>query len=248
MAGAGDRFQQQTKYDPDRMPMGPGGSYPYPSPYKQYPNARRIDLPAAEAPGAFSLDQALRERRSVRRFSGRAVTVRQLSYLLWACTGVREREGGFEFRTAPSAGALYPIETYLVVNNVSDLEQGLYHYAIAGHQLEKLAGGDYRRQIAAAALGQSMCAEAAVVFVWSAIFGRTCCKYGQRGYRYVYLDAGHIAANLALAAVALGLGSCQIGALYDDRVNAVFGLDGTAESVVYMSVVGYPAGAGKHRS
>jgi SagB-type dehydrogenase family enzyme len=147
---------------------------------------------------------------------------------------------GREFRTAPSAGALYPIETYLIVNKVEGLEKGLYHYNIAAHSLEELKTGEYGIEITHAALDQDMCAEAAVVFVWSAIFIRSKWKYGQRAYRLVYLDAGHIVENLALSATGIGLGSCQIGAFFDDEVNQIIGVDGVEESVLYLSTVGYP--------
>jgi SagB-type dehydrogenase family enzyme len=188
----------------------------------------------------MSLDETLRQRKSIRDFQAKPLGKEQLSYLLWASTGIQRIEDGYEFRTAPSAGALYPIETYLVVNNVSDLETGVYHYSIRIHQLEQLACKDLRRQITAAALGQRMCGSAPVVFVWSAVFGRCKWKYGQRAYRYIYLDAGHIAENLALAAVSLNLGSCEIGALYDDQVNAILGIDGIQESVICMATVGIP--------
>jgi len=240
MDGVGDRFQHETKYDPDRMPLASGPARQVPL-YKHYPHAPKVKLPDCADMETPALHRVLRTRKSVRRFSGRAIELDKLSFLLWASTGIRRTEAGYEFRTAPSAGALYPIETYLVVNNADDIEPGLYHYAIRQHQLEQLARGDYSGRIAAAALGQGMCAEAAVVFVWSAVFDRGKFKYGQRAYRYVYLDAGHIAENLALAAVGVALASCQIGALYDDQVNAIFGLDGTAESVLYMSAVGAAA-------
>ena len=99
----------------------------------------------------------------------------------------------------------------------------------------------HARPVVPAALGQEMCAEAAAVFVWTAVFARSKWKYAQRAYRYIYLDAGHIAENLALAAVSLGLGTCPIGALFDDEVNKLLAVDGIEESVVYMSVVGLPA-------
>lgn len=164
--------------------------------------------------------------------------MKQLSYLLWASTGIQRVEQGFAFRTAPSAGALYPIETYLMVHRVEQLEPGVYHYDILHHRLDLLTKGDCRGSIARAALDQSMCASAAVVFVWAGVFNRSKCKYGQRAYRYIYLDAGHIAENLALGAVSLGLGSCQIAAVYDDEVNSIIGVDGKKESVLYLSVVG----------
>ncbi|MHC4168905.1 MAG: SagB/ThcOx family dehydrogenase, partial [Planctomycetota bacterium] len=159
---------------------------------------------------------------------------------LWASTGIQRIEGGYEFRTAPSAGALYPIETYLVVNNVKGIEPGIYHYSIRAHQLEQLRRGSFGRQTAAAALGQGMCATACAVFIWSAIFERCKWKYGQRAYRYIYLDAGHIAENLALAATSLNRGTCEIGALYDDQANAIIGVDGIDESVICMAAVGIP--------
>lgn len=186
----------------------------------------------------MSLDKTLRQRKSIRDFRDKPISMGQLAYLLWASTGIQRIEGGYEFRTAPSAGALYPIETYVIANNVKALERGAYHYAIRPHQLELLEQRDLSRQIAAAALGQEMCAAAVAVFIWTAVFERCKWKYGQRAYRYIYLDAGHIAENLALAAVSLNLGSCEIGALYDDHVNAIIGIEGSEESTICMAAVG----------
>jgi SagB-type dehydrogenase family enzyme len=128
----------------------------------------------------------------------------------------------------------------VVANNVKALEPGVYHYAIRSHQLELLQQRELRQQIAATALGQGMCAIASAVFIWTAVFERCKWKYGQRAYRYIYLDAGHIAENLALAAVSLNLGTCEIGALYDDHVNAIIGVDGTEESTICMATIGIP--------
>jgi len=147
---------------------------------------------------------------------------------------------GTELRTAPSAGALYPVETYVAANRITELESGIYHYSVRSHALEQLKQGDFRGKVSAAALDQHMCGEAGAVFIWTGMFHRSTWKYQQRAYRYVYLDAGHIAQNLALAAQALGLGSCQIAALYDDEVNEIIGVDGLEESAVYMSAVGKP--------
>jgi len=243
MSGAGDSFQQETKYqigkmDGHRLVWGAK-----PALYKEYPQAKKIKLPspreACSNPWqAMSLEAALKHRRSVRDFEDKPISLVQLSYLLWASTGIQRIEGDYEFRTAPSAGALYPIETYVIANNVSKLERGVYHYSVRGHKLDELRRGDLRREITQAALGQDMCATAAAVFVWSAVFERCKWKYGQRAYRYVYLDAGHIAENLSLAAVSLNLGSCEIGALFDDEVNAILGIDGEQESTILMAVVG----------
>ncbi|MHC4115995.1 MAG: SagB/ThcOx family dehydrogenase [Planctomycetota bacterium] len=241
MSDVGDRFQQQTKYDPQKTPGHALDWQAKPELYKHYPESAKIELASFEPTQAMSLDEALKRRKSIRDFQNKPISKGQLGYLLWATTGIQRVEDGHEFRTVPSAGALYPIETYLVVNYVKGLEAGIYHYSIRAHQLEQLRRGDFKRQIAAAALGQRMCATASVVFVWSAVFERCKWKYGQRAYRYIYLDAGHIAENLALAAVSLNRGSCEIGALYDERVNAIVSVDGIDESVICMAVVGVPA-------
>ncbi len=240
MSGIGDRFHQETKYVQGKMPGRRLIWAAQPALYKDYPEATKIGLELCEPPGGASLKQVLESRKSIRDFRNEPINKDQLSYMLWASTGIQRVESGYEFRTAPSAGALYPIETYVIVNAVDELQAGVYHYSIRAHQLEQLAARDLRRQTAAAALGQKMCAEAAVVFVWSAVFERCKWKYGQRAYRYIYLDAGHIAENLTLAAVSLNLGSCEIGALYDEDVNAIVGVDGVQESVICMGAVGVP--------
>jgi SagB-type dehydrogenase family enzyme len=241
MNGIGDRFQQETKYRPDKAEGTAARWTARPEPYKTYPGSAKVVLPSFEPDKMMTLDEALNERRSVRRFRPEAIDLAQLGYLIWASTGVQRTEQGYEFRTAPSAGALYPIETYIIANNVRGLDPGVYHYGIRNHDLQRIEAADVRGRIAAAALEQEMCAAAPAVFIWTAIFARSKWKYAQRAYRYVYLDAGHIAENLALAAVSLGLGTCQIGALFDDEVNKLLAVDGADESVVYMSVVGIPA-------
>ena len=240
MSETGDRFQQETKYEPGKMPEHRLDWEAKPNAYKEYPQAEKIELPAFEPARVMSLDKTLKQRKSIRNFQNRPISKGQLAYLLWASTGIQRVEDGYEFRTAPSAGALYPIETYVVVNNVKSLEPGVYHYSIRAHQLEQLIQRDLRQQIAAVALGQGMCATAAAVFIFSAVFERCKWKYGQRAYRYIYLDAGHIAENLALAAVSLNLGTCEIGALYDDNVNAIIGINGSEESTICMAAIGVP--------
>jgi SagB-type dehydrogenase family enzyme len=222
--------------------MGDGGLdwAKQPETYKQYPQSKRIPLPHPVSPATKELPDILQKRKSIRSYSHKPITIEQLSFLLWASTGIQRVEQGFEYRTAPSAGGLYPIETYLIVNNVEHLDPGIYHYAIKGHLLEVLQQGDFSVDIAQAALEQPMCADAAVVFIWTAIFNRSKWKYCQRAYRYIYLDVGHIAENLALTATGIGLGSCQIGALFDDEVNKLIDVDGSEESVIYMTTAGFP--------
>ena len=236
--GIGDKFQNDTKYS--RYSMG-GGSLDWnnqPDLYKTYPDCKKIKLEEPESLSEQTLNDVLKKRRSIRKFSGKPVTKKQLSYLLWAATGIQREEIGYRFRTAPSAGALYPVETYLVINNVKDIPKGIYHYSIKDHSLEELKTGDFGSDISHAALEQDMCYYASAVFIWTAIFNRSKWKYGERAYRYVYLDAGHIAENFALASTSLGLGSCQIAALFDDEVNDLIEVDGKEESVIYLSVVG----------
>ncbi|MBD3425929.1 MAG: SagB/ThcOx family dehydrogenase [Candidatus Omnitrophica bacterium] len=238
--GAGDRFQNQTKYLRNRMPGGYLDLDSRPGVYKTYSEAETTSLPSPEPPENLDFHNVVKTRKSERDFTDEPLSLQEVSYLLWASTGLSREEHGYEFRTAPSAGALYPIETYIASNNISDNTPGIYHYSVQDHKLELLNKGDMRQKTADAALGQGMCARAAVIFMWTAVFQRSKWKYGQRAYRYVYLDAGHIAAQLSLAAVSLGLGSCQIGALFDDEVNGLLGVDGKEESVLYMSAVGRP--------
>lgn len=236
--GIGDRFQQELKYQRGKLPAWQLDWTRKPGTYKLYPGTPKVQLDEPERAGGAPLWEVLQRRRSIRKYSDERLTKRELSQLLWSSQGITKRAEGFAFRTAPSAGALYPVETYLVVNAVTDLEPGVYHYAVDRHELDQLRVGDFRLAIAKAALDQEMAYHANAVFVWTAIFARSTWKYQQRAYRYVYLDAGHVAQNVALAAVALDLGSCQIAALYDDEVNALIGVDGVEESVLYMTVVG----------
>jgi SagB-type dehydrogenase family enzyme len=234
--GIGDSFQQETKYQRGHLPGGYLDWASKPETYKRYPSAPKVQLEPPKEEGGAPLWEIMRRRRSVRHFKDEPMTKTELSQLLWAAQGITHPEYGF--RTAPSAGALYPIETYLVINSVDQINPGVYHYAVDRYELEQLRAGDFRLQVAQSALDQEMVYHANVVFIWTAVFARSKWKYKQRAYRYIYLDAGHIAQNVALAAVAQNLGSCQVGALYDGEVNALLDVDGTEESVVYMTVVG----------
>lgn len=237
--GIGDTFFQNTKYTRENVAsLRTANISSRPPLYKEYPKQPRIALPPPQAE-TLSLDQCLRQRKSIRRYANKPLTSAQLSYILWAIAGIQRSMGDFHFRPAPSAGALYPIETYLIVNNVDAISKGLYHYAIRPHALEELKTGDLGNDIVRVTQGQKMHAEAPVAFIWTAIFQRSKFRYHDRAYRYIYLDAGHIAQNLALTAVGLGLASCQVGAYFDDEVNSLIGVNGTEESVIYMSVVGW---------
>jgi len=164
-----------------------------------------------------------------------------LARLVWSVGGVRERQGGFLFRVVPSAGALYPVETYIMANRVEGLEKGIYHLYVPTFSLELVEAGDRSEALAQAALGQGMVYQAAVVFLWTAVIDRCRIKYGERAFRYIYLDAGHMGQNLYLAATAMGLGCCTVGALFDDEVNEILDVDGEEETVIYLGAVGVPA-------
>lgn len=236
--GIGDLFQQKTKYIRGELPAGGLDWHSRPAPYKRYSDMPIVVLPPPVADQGASFREIVTKRRSLRNFSHDPLSSAELSYLLWASQGITQQIEGFSLRAAPSAGALYPVETYLVVHNVSDIEAGVYHYAVQTHGLNQLRRGDFRRAASRAALDQEIAYRAPLVFIWTAIFERSLWKYKQRAYRYVYLDAGHIAQNVALSAVALGLGSCQIAALYDEEANDLIGVDGSRESTLYMTVVG----------
>ena len=238
--GIGDLFQEETKYERDRLPGGYLEWAKKPETYKQYPDRPRVALPRPVTEGGAPLWDILSQRRSVRDFDQRPLAAHQLSQLLWASQGVTAEQFGYKFRTVPSAGALYPVETYLVVNDVEGIPQGVYHYNILENCLEQIKEGDCRVTIARAALDQKIGYDANVVFAWTAVVERSKWKYKQRAFRYIYLDAGHIAQTVAMAAVALGLGSCQIAALYDEEVNDLLGVDGNEETATYLTVVGHP--------
>jgi len=234
----GDAFQQRTKYRRGHLPGGGLDWASKPDVYKRYPEAPKVPLSSPQTEGGAPIWEVLGRRRSERRFRGAPLQEAELSQLLWAAQGITQARRDFGLRTAPSAGALYPVETYLAIHAVEGVEPGIYHYGVEKHELEQLKVGDFRAEVAGAALDQKVAYRANFVFVWTAVFERSKWKYRQRAYRYVYLDAGHIAQNVALGAVAMGLGSCQIGALYDEEANDLLDVDGVEESAVYMTVVG----------
>ena len=238
MTDIGKQFHKETGYLRGKIPLVKLDRTHEPERYKVYPGVTRIKLPTPLRRGGAPLWDVLKKRRSSRKYSAKPLTLQQISQMLWAVQGITEHT--HELRTTPSAGALYPIDTYLVVNNVEEMEPGIYHYAVKTHELEVLEKGDKRDPICKSALDQGMANNAPVVFVWSAVFGRSVWKYKERGYRYVYMDAGHVGQSMVTAAAAMRLASCLIGALYDDEANELLGLDGEEESVLYMCSVGHP--------
>lgn len=194
---------------------------------------RRIQLPSPRTAGTVSVEEALTKRRSIRSYNNDPLTLEEVSQLIWAAQGITEK--GWGGRTAPSAGATYPLEVYIVVNRVRGLDPGIYHYVPGEHVLELLKTGNLGREISAASLGQEMVEKAAINIVIAAVFERTTARYGDRGRRYVYMEVGHVGQNLYLQAEALGLGTVAVGAFYDNRVKTLLGLD---EDVLYIMPVG----------
>jgi SagB-type dehydrogenase family enzyme len=240
--GVGALFQEETKYTVEKLRGHTLDWSNFPETYKNYdaPLARVV-LPEPEIAGEANLWQLLKRRRSNRAYApDKPLTQAILSALLWATQGLTARQGNMYFRTAPSAGGLYPVETYLSIRAVEGLEPGVYHFRPLDADLEFLKKGDYARALAHAALGQSMVADAPVTFIWSAVLERSKWKYRERAYRYIYIDAGHIGQNLYLAAEALGLGTCTIGAFFDEDVNKLIGVDGKGETVIYLACAGWP--------
>ena len=185
-----------------------------------------VKLPEPKYDSKVSLEKAILERRSIRDYADETLTLADVSQLLWAAQGVTDPAG---YRTAPSAGALYPLEVYLVAGKVASLPAGIYRYKPRGHELVKIMDGDKRPELCAAALGQTALKQAPASLVLTAIYERTTQKYRDRGIRYVHMEAGHSAQNLCLQAVSLDLGSVVIGAFYDEEVKKVLSLPGSEE-------------------
>ena len=188
-----------------------------------------VSLPKPNTKGSMSLEQAVAARRSQRQFLAKSLTLEQIGQLAWAAQG---QAPNTKYRTVPSAGATYPLELFLLT------EEGLFHYLLAKHALEKLADGDLRAELALAAWGQEFVQAAPLTLIFAAQFTRTTTRYGQRGVRYVYMEAGHAAQNVHLQAESLGLGSVAVGAFDDASVSKVLALPGHLEPI-YMVTVGY---------
>ncbi|MDH3973623.1 MAG: SagB/ThcOx family dehydrogenase [Deltaproteobacteria bacterium] len=180
-----------------------------------------IKLPPPILNGKFSLEKTLQKRRSVREYSGKKLRLAQVSQLLWAAQGITSSDG---MRTAPSAGALYPMEIYLLAGYVENLPQGIYRYRPEEHDMQTVAEGDFRDKLAEAALGQECIKEGAAVIIITAVYERTTVKYRDRGIRYVHMEVGHIAQNIYLQARSLDLGTVFVGAFYDRGVKKVLNI------------------------
>jgi SagB-type dehydrogenase family enzyme len=192
-----------------------------------------VYLPKPEYFGEYSVEEALSKRRSVRNYKDESVRLKDISQLLWAAQGITGDESK---RTAPSAGALYPLQIYLVSANVEGLSEGVYHYDPENQTLSQIAEGDKRKQLSAAALMQGSIRHCAAVLIFAADFKRVTSKYFEKGRRYVYMETGHAAQNVFLQAVSLHIGTVTMGAFLDGPVKKILHLPRNQETLYLMPV------------
>lgn len=207
-------------------------------PFKTYPNSINIPLSLSWNLEEARITPLIQHRRSLRKYSDKPLTLKDISFLLWASQGITAKVGNHFFRTAPSAGALYPFETYLFVDFIDGLEKGIYHFNVEDFSLELLEEGDVSDKLASACLNQKFIKAAPVTFVWSGVLSRCFGKYGERALRYILLDIGHVCQNILTGAEALGAGGCPIASFFDDEVNELLKLDTSDETCLYAASVG----------
>lgn len=228
-------YKLPKETDPKNWPETWKKSY-----YKGYPRFPAIILPKSILNSKYSLKKALINKKSIRNYSQRPLSANELSSLLYYSAGIRKkesRETGRRFY--PSAGARYPLEIYPVILNVDKIRDGIYHYYLKSHCLETILGEPFRIELFKN-FTHGWINKAAVLFITTAIFYRTEVKYGDRGYRHVLTEVGHLSQNLYLISAALGLGCCSIGGYIDDGINRLLDLDGQEESVIGVTAVGHP--------
>jgi len=240
--GTGKVFMEMTKYAYiGRSDQQKGLPQP-PLELSPAPDRPVIDLPRPEALRVPLLDvrDAIERRRSVRSYAREPLAPEELAFLLWCTQGVRRVQGTeWTYRTVPSAGARHAFETYLLIHDVEGLEPGLYRYLALSHRLQQLdTDPELAPTITAACFDQPFVLRCNAVFLWTAVPYRMTWRYGERGYRDLHLDAGHVCQNLYLAAEALGCGVCAVAAFDDDAMNALLGLDGKNQFLIYLATVG----------
>ncbi|MFZ2331341.1 MAG: SagB/ThcOx family dehydrogenase [Atribacterota bacterium] len=242
MKSAGEEFIIKTKYQnmgvADQMKGAPppGLQLPYPE------TGGIISLPPWDKiqVSEDNIISIINVRQSIRNYKRENISLLELSYLLWCTQGVKEIISDVAtLRTVPSAGGRHALETILLVNNVEELTPGLYRYLSLEHQLGTIKkDSSIVNDIVKASLNQDFIKQSAVTFIWIAIIYRMKWRYGERAYRYIFLDAGHVAQNLYLSAEAINCGVCVIGAFSDDELNSILDLDGQEQFVIYMATVG----------
>ncbi len=238
----GKLFMERTApqyLEPSRQSQGvpqPALELPYP------PQAALIDLPSPDSLHIPALDLrlAIEQRRTLRHYQETPLTLSELSYLLWATQGVQNvTNRPVTFRTVPSAGARHAFETFLLLNRVADVTPGLYRYIALEHALLPVNSNPALVDtLVHACWDQEQVRRSAATFFWAAVLERMYWRYGERGYRYLLLDAGHVCQNLYLAAESVACGVCAIAAYHDDLLNPALGLDGQELFTVYAASLG----------
>lgn len=216
-----------------------GGDYPMgsnPGQKGQF-DSKIIKLPEPQFSSEISVEETLLKRRSIRDFKDEPLTLEQISQLLWAAQGITDKGSGF--RTAPSAGASYPLEVYLAAGNIVDLQKGIYRYDPTRHELRAVFPEDVRNELSRAALGQSCVKDGAAIIVIGAVYQRITGKYGKRGIRYSHMEVGNVSQNICLQAASLNLGTVVVGAFDDERVKAVMQMKAEEEPLCIMPVGKY---------
>lgn len=219
-----EKTQPPTTFEPEKAALQKDG---------------KIQLPKPNLSGKMSLEEAILKRRSKREFLDKALNLEQISQILWSAQGITDSQK--DLRSAPSAGALYPLEVYLSVgqNSVEGLEPGIYHYLPSQEQIEKILLGDFRSSLASNCLNQSFIGTAPVSLIIAADFSRTTEKYGERGRQYVFLEAGHAAQNVYLQTTALGLTTVTVGAFDEQSLSKTINLP-QGQTPLYVMPIGYP--------
>lgn len=233
---------EETEYIEERFKTNDRNNRP--ETYLTYENAiEKIKLDKPEfLPVSKDIWNILESRRSKRNFIDAPLSLQELNLLLWGSAGITQDLGDYQLRTAPSAGALYPIETFLIINNVESLKKGLYHLNVKEWCLEALVYEDLSKFSYEVTHNQKHAEIAGVNFIWTAVVDRTRAKYYERAYRYVFWDVGHTSQNLNLAATALGLGSVTMGHWFDKELNEMLGIDGRNHFSILFSSVGKTEG------
>lgn len=193
----------------------------------------RIELPEPSGSSDISVEEAILQRRSIRRYSDQPLNLAEVSQLLWSAQGVTNDRG---YRTAPSAGATFPLQLYIVAGNVEGLNKGVYLYEPDSHSLGKVMEQDLRPELHSAALRQSPVLNAPILLVFTAIYDRTTGRYGERGIRYVHNEVGHAAQNVHLQAITLGMGTVVVGAFRDNDVTDIMNLPDNEDPLYIMPV------------
>lgn len=240
--GIGALFMKETRYGGTSKTLQEQG---LPQPPLEIPFSSKSKLIVLPAPGVVKVPhldvrEAIENRKTLRKYANKLLTLQELSFLLWTTQGVKKiTDRPVTLRTIPSAGARHAFETYLLINKVEGIPAGLYRYLALEHALLPVKKGiTLKNRLALACAGQAQVSNSAVTFFWVAIVERMCWRYDERGYRYMHLDAGHVCQNLYLAAEVIDSGVCAIAAYNDEMVNNILGVDGENQFAIYIASLG----------